>query len=230
MMIHGLQKLTLLDFPGKVACTLFTAGCNFRCPFCHNAPLVLPQQFSSPIEPDEILSFLQKRKGVLDGVCLTGGEPLMQKDVAAFLEKVKSMGYNVKLDTNGSFPDRLREILSRGLVDYVAMDIKNSEKKYAKTIGVKDFDFSPVKKSISLLLSGDIPFEFRTTVVKELHDKESFKDIATLIKGAENYYLQCYKDSENMIGSGFSAYSESELLAFAEIVRPHVKNVSLRGI
>ncbi len=230
MIIHGLQKLTLLDYPGKVACTIFAGGCNFRCPFCHNASLVLPEQMSSPIDEEEIFSFLNKRKGLLDGVCLTGGEPLLYPDSKDFLTKIKKFGYFVKLDTNGSFPDRLKEIVSAGIIDYVAMDIKNSEEKYALTCGVNKMDFANIKSSIDFLLSGKIPYEFRTTVVKEFHDESSFVGISSLINGAENYFLQCYTPSDNMIAGGFSAYSKEELERFADIVRPHVKNISIRGI
>ncbi len=230
MDIHGIQKLTLLDYPGKVACTLFTGGCNFRCPFCHNASLVIPEQMDSPLSEGEIFSFLEKRKGLLDGVCLTGGEPLLQNDALDFLKKIKSLGYSVKLDTNGYFPDKLKEIISSDVVDYVAMDIKNSEEKYAYTCGVKSFDFSRINESIDFLLSGKVTFEFRTTVVKEFHDEMSFIEIAKLIEGAENYYLQGFVASDNMIGSGFLAYEKKELEHFSDIVRPYVKNVLVRGI
>ena len=230
MDIHGLLKLTLLDYPGKVACTIFAGGCNFRCPFCHNASLVLPEQMDSSLTETDIFSFLEKRKGLLDGVCLTGGEPLLQGDSTNFLKKVKSLGYSVKLDTNGYFPDKLKEIVLSDAVDYVAMDIKNSEEKYALTCGVKSFDFSRIKESIDFLLSGKVTFEFRTTVVKEFHDEISFKNIAKLIAGAENYYLQGFVSSDNLIGNGFSGYEKNQLEYFADIVRPYVKNVSLRGI
>lgn len=230
MNIQGIMKLTLLDYPGKVACTIFTGGCNFRCPFCHNASLVLPEQFDEPQDTEEIFSFLQKRRGVLDGVCLTGGEPLLHKDTLHFLAQIKNLGYSVKLDTNGSFPDKLKEIVSAGIIDYVAMDIKNCEEKYAATAGVDNFDFTPVKESIDFLLSGAIPFEFRTTVMREFHDETSFKGIAKLISGAENYFIQNFVHSGNLIGTGFSGFTTEELSSFAEIIRPHVKNVSLRGV
>ncbi len=230
MNIHGIQKLTLLDYPGKVACTIFAGGCNFRCPFCHNALLVLPEKMDKPLNENEIFSFLKKRKGLLDGVCLTGGEPLLQNDVIDFLSKVKNMGYAVKLDTNGFFPDKLKEIIFSGMVDYVAMDIKNSEEKYAETVGIKNLDFSKVRESIDFLLFGKIPYEFRTTVVRDFHDSKSFDGISKLIEGAENYFLQGFVLSENMIGNGYSAYTKEELEQFANIVRPFVKNISIRGI
>ncbi|MFA7637099.1 MAG: anaerobic ribonucleoside-triphosphate reductase activating protein [Monoglobales bacterium] len=231
MNIHGIQKLTLLDYPGKVACTIFTGGCNLRCPFCHNSPLVLPEKMiETPLNLKEIFSFLEKRKGLLDGICLTGGEPLLQSDINDFLKKVKSLGYSVKLDTNGFFPDKLKGLAADGVIDYVAMDIKNSEEKYAKTCGVDYVDISSVKESIAFLVSGNIPYEFRTTVVRELHDEDSFHGIAKLISGAENYYLQSYVRSYNVISDVFSDYPPEILETFAQIVRPFVNNVSVRGI
>ena len=230
MKIAGIQKLTLLDYPGKVACTIFTSGCNFRCPFCHNASLVLPELLNDTISTEEVLSFLKKRQGVLDGICLTGGEPLINNDVFEFLTKIKDMGYFIKLDTNGSFPKKLKTLVSSGVIDYVAMDIKNSKDKYMVTSGVNDLDISSIKESIDFLISGKIEYEFRTTVVREFHDENSFKGISELIKGADKYFIQCYKESDNMISSGFSAYDENMLGSFADIVRPYVKTVSLRGI
>lgn len=230
MNIQGILKMTLLDFPGKVACTIFTGGCNFRCPFCHNAPLVLPELFDEPLNIDEIFSFLEKRRGLLDGVCLSGGEPLMQPDTKNFLKKVKDMGYLVKLDTNGFYPDKLKEIVSSGIVDYVAMDIKNSEEKYAETCGLEKINFSYVKESIDFLISGYVDYEFRTTTVKGLHDEQSFKGIAQLITGADNYFIQSFTPSDNMLSNDFSAFSKEELDIFMEIVQPYVKNISLRGI
>ena len=228
MNIQGILKMTLLDYPGKVACTIFTGGCNFRCPFCHNASL--PEQFNAPLSLDEIFSFLEKRRGLLDGVCLSGGEPLMQPDASDFLKRVRDMGYSVKLDTNGFYPEKLKDIVLSGTVDYVAMDIKNSEEKYATTCGLEKINFSYIKESIDFLLSGYIPYEFRTTTVKGLHDADSFKDIATLISGAENYFIQSYTPSDNMLSNKFSAFSKEELENFIEIVRPFVKNISLRGL
>ena len=162
MFLSGLQKLTLLDYPGKVACTVFTAGCNFRCPFCHNAGLVLPDRLFQDITEEEILAFLKKRAGILDGVAVTGGEPLLHKELPAFLRQVKDLGYLVKLDTNGSFPDRLEAVLSEGLVDRVAMDIKNSPDLYAKTAGIPHLDLANIERSKNLLLTGSVEFEFRT--------------------------------------------------------------------
>ena len=181
MRIGGLQKLTLLDFPGHVACTVFLHGCNFRCPFCHNAPLVLG---TDVISEEEILRFLKKRQGLLDGVAITGGEPLLSTGLDALLEKIKALGYRVKLDTNGSFPARLRELIDRQLVDYVAMDIKNTREKYALTAGA-DGMLPAVEESVRVLLRGLIPYEFRTTVVDELHEPEDFSAIGRWLSGAQ---------------------------------------------
>ena len=193
MLIAGLQKLTLLDYPGTVACTVFTGGCNFRCPFCHNAPLVLPELMGQDTDEEQVLAFLKKRQGVLDGVAITGGEPLLHKDIGAFLEKVRALGFKIKLDTNGSFPDRLQEIISAGLVDRVAMDIKNAPELYAKTVGLPALDLAPIERSKELLLRGDVDYEFRTTVVKGLHTEESITGAAKWLAGAKEYYLQQFQ-------------------------------------
>ena len=189
MEIKGLQKTTLLDFPSKVACTVFTGGCNFRCPFCHNASLVLRANEAKSFDIEEFFSFISKRKGILDGVCITGGEPLMQQDIIPFMEHIRSIGLLVKLDTNGSFPEKLAEILERGLADYVAIDVKNSIDKYAQTCGLPSFP-EKVLKSIELLMSSGVDYEFRTTVVDELHSIEDIEEIAKQIKGAKRYFIQ----------------------------------------
>ena len=231
MFLSGLQKLTLLDYPGKVACTVFTAGCNFRCPFCHNAGLVLPDRLFQDVTEEEIMAFLKKRAGILDGVAVTGGEPLLHKELPAFLRQIKDLGYLVKLDTNGSFPDRLEALLSEGLVDRVAMDIKNSPDLYAKTAGIAHLDLANIERSKNLLLSGSVDVEFRTTVVKGLHSRESLIEAAKWIAGAKEYYLQQFKDSGDVIAiSGLSAYDEKEMHALADAVKPYVPNVQVRGI
>ena len=231
MLISGLQKLTLLDYPGTVACTVFTGGCNFRCPFCHNASLVLPEALGRESEEARVLAFLQKRVGVLDGVAITGGEPLLHPDMPAFLEKLRALGYRIKLDTNGSFPERLREIVDAGLVDRVAMDIKNAPALYGKTVGLEHFELKPVERSKDFLLSGGIEYEFRTTVVKGLHSRESLIEAARWIAGAREYYLQQFKDSGNVIAAdGLDAYDGPEMHALAEAVRPYVPAVQVRGI
>ena len=231
MFIAGMQKLTLLDFPGVVACTLFTAGCNFRCPWCHNAGLVLPDEMSDRVlESEEVLSFLEKRKGVLDGVCVTGGEPLLQAELPDFLRRVKGLGYRVKLDTNGSFPERLEALVRESLVDRVAMDIKNGPSRYAETVGRKDLDLSAVTASKDFLLSDPVDYEFRTTVVRGLHTKESLLEAADWIAGAKQWFLQQSKDSGNLIhGEGLSAYTDSEMRALLETVQKTRISARLSG-
>lgn len=226
MNIQGYQKLTLLDFPGKVACTLFTGGCNLRCPFCHNAGLVLEPHESQNME-NEVLDYLSKRKGLLDGVCITGGEPLLQPDLIEFMQKVKSLGLLIKLDTNGSMPGKLRTILESGLVDYVAMDIKSSGQGYPLAIGC-DMDFSLFEESINLLKSSKIPHEFRTTAVKGIHTKEDFLQISKML-GDQPYFIQRFVDSGNLLGKGCSAFSESEGEELLNIVKKHTPAARLRG-
>lgn len=232
MKVTGIQKLTLLDYPGVVACTVFTAGCNFRCPFCHNAMLVLPEQIDDGcLTDEEVFGFLKKRRGVLDGVAVTGGEPLLHADMPEFLARVKDLGYKIKLDTNGSNPELLSEIVKNKLVDRVAMDIKNAPEEYARTIGLKSFDIAPVERSKEMLLRGDIDYEFRTTVVKGIHTKESLIGAAKWIEGAKEYYLQQFKDSGNLIlPDGLSAYDEKQMHALADAVRDYVPTVEVRGV
>ena len=230
MRIDGFQKLTLLDYPGKVACTLFTAGCDFRCPFCHNADLVLPGQAPGAIDEGEILDLLQKRRGVLDGVCVTGGEPLLHADLAPFLRKIKELGYAIKLDTNGAFPDHLRALVGAGLVDYVAMDIKNSPERYAGTAGVPGLDLRPIRASVDYLMSGAVPFEFRTTVTREFHDADAFRAIGAWIAGDEAYFLQQFQDSGNLLQEGLHPFSEGEMAEFKSILQDFVPKVELRGL
>ena len=231
MLISGLQKLTLLDYPGKVACTVFTGGCNFRCPFCHNAPLVLPERLAHDTNEEQVLAFLKKRQGTLDGVAVTGGEPLLHKDIAKFLEKVKALGYSIKLDTNGSFPDRLIEIVRAGLVDRVAMDIKNSPELYAGTTGCETLNMAEINKSREFLLSGAVDYEFRTTVVKGLHTEASLVSAAKRISGAKEYYLQQFKDSGDVLDIGtLCAFDEREMHALCESVRRYVPAAQVRGV
>lgn len=232
MQVTGIQKLTLLDYPGTVACTVFTAGCNFRCPFCHNAMLVLPEQIEPNYLTDgEVFDFLRKRRGVLDGVAVTGGEPLLHRDMPEFLSRIKELGYKIKLDTNGSNPALLREIVEAGLVDRVAMDIKNAPESYAETIGFERFDIAPVEESKSFLLEGSVDYEFRTTVVRGIHTKESLIGAAKWISGAKEYYLQQFKDSGSLVmGEGLSAYDEKQMHELAEAVREYVPTVEVRGV
>lgn len=230
MKVAGLRKLSLLDYPGRVACTVFTAGCNFRCPFCHNASLVLPDREPGEVSEEELFAFLAKRSGVLEGVCVTGGEPLLQKGLQSFLLKVKALGYEVKLDTNGSLPDRLEKLLEQNLVDCVAMDIKNRPEKYALTAGLAAVDLRSIEKSIRLLKQSGLPYEFRTTVIREYHCLEDIAAIAQWLGGAERYYLQAFTDSGDLIQRGLHPLEEADMRRMAEAAGLHIKNVELRGI
>lgn len=237
MLILGLNKTTLLDYPEHVAATIFTGGCNFRCPFCHNKDLVfahesMAAQLVTPYTEEEILAFLKKRVGILTGVCITGGEPTLQKDLPDFLARIKELGLLVKLDTNGYQPDVLRHLLNKGLIDYCAMDIKNSPDKYAVTAGLSSCKISLIQESVSCLLSmtGYMPYEFRTTLVRELHTRDDMYIISEWLKGASGFYLQSYTDSEQVITKGFHAHSEETLKEFLTICRNNIPNTQLRGI
>lgn len=228
MLIGGFQKMTVLDFPGKIACILFTYGCNLKCPFCHNASLVIDdiEEFSQ----EEIFKYLEKRKGVLDGVCVSGGEPFLQPDIMEFLQKLKNTGLAVKIDTNGTSPEKLQYAVENGLVDYVAMDIKNSKEKYPLTTGIQDIDIGKIEESVKFLLDSDIDYEFRTTVVREYHTEQDMVCIGEWIKGAKNYFLQSFTDSGNLIGENLSAHSSDTMRNFEGIVRPFVQNIGVRGV
>ncbi|MCR4771401.1 MAG: anaerobic ribonucleoside-triphosphate reductase activating protein [Oscillospiraceae bacterium] len=230
MTINGLQKLTLLDFPGRTACTVFSGGCNFRCPFCHNASLVLRPASLPVVSHEELFSFLEKRRGLLDGVAVTGGEPTLQKDLPDFLGQIKKLGFAVKLDTNGTDPAMLRRIIEEGLADYAAMDVKSSPEGYAAACGITAVDLKPVLESISLLLEGRIEYEFRTTAVSGLHTPEDFDAIGRMIAGADRYFIQCFKDSGDVIADGFGAPSRAELDAMLAAARKHVPSACLRGV
>ena len=229
MEIHGLQKMTLLDYPGKVACTVFLSGCDFRCPFCHNGELVTG---TCPPETDDqgLLAFLNRRKGLLDGVCVTGGEPLLRPDLPRLLGEIKELGFQVKVDTNGTHPDRLRRLVEEGLVDYVAMDVKNSPERYGETAGVYGLELASVRDSVSYLLSGAVDYEFRTTVVREFHNRDSFRAIGPWLSGARRYYLQSFVDRDTVLRAGLHPWDRESLEAFAGLVRPWVERVELRGV
>jgi pyruvate formate lyase activating enzyme len=231
MNIKGLQKTTLLDFPEKLACTVFTGGCNFRCPFCHNASLVLRAGEVDGISEDEFFSYISKRKGMLDGVCITGGEPLLNPDIDELMRKIRAEGLLIKLDTNGAYPDRLEALLDEGLVDYVAMDIKNTKEKYALTAGLDEsFDISTIERSIDVIMKKAPDYEFRTTVVRELHTPEDLVAISEWITDAKNYFLQKYVDSGDILAEGFSAYSDGEMLDILGKVREKMPHTILRGV
>lgn len=230
MKICGLQKLAMVDYPGKLAATVFTGGCNLRCPFCHNAPLVTRVEENEVHPVPEVLAFLKSRRGLLDGVVISGGEPLLWDGAADFARSVKELGFSVKLDTNGTFPDRLSALLREGLVDYVAMDIKNSLAKYPTAVGVPAFDTAPVRESVELLRTGPVPYEFRTTLVRELHTEEDLLAIAHWLEGAPRYFLQTFVDSGDLVGSGMNPFTSQEMQRFAALVRPFFGAVEVRGV
>ena len=227
MNIQGYQKLTLLDFPGKTACTVFTGGCNLRCPFCHNAGLVR-NPLAENNATDEVLEYLQKRRGILDGVCVTGGEPLLQPDLADFLRDVRQLGYAVKLDTNGSLPDKLADLLSQGLVDYVAMDIKSSPTGYALATGA-DIDPAVFARSVQILKESGIPHEFRTTAVGGIHTPADFAAIGEWLQGAARYFIQRFVDSGNLLGQGYTPFSDEEMTELLAQVKPYIPQAEIRG-
>ncbi len=229
MEILGLEKMSLVDYDGKVAATIFTGSCNFRCPFCHNSALVIDFQKIQAIPESEFLSFLEKRKNLLDGVCITGGEPTLQKDLPIICEKIKNLGYLVKLDTNGTNPQMVKELNENGLVDYFAMDIKNDKENYAPIIGLTSFDTKKVEETVSYFLSGNADYEFRTTLIKEFHTVESIKKIGEWLKGANKYFMQKFKSGENTISQGLSEVDNATAKEYLEIVSPFVKQAKLRG-
>ena len=234
-MISGLQKMTLLDYPGKVACTVFLQGCNFRCPFCHNSDL-LGKDGPQTISTEELMTFLKKRVGLLDAVCVTGGEPTLQKQLPDLLRQIKALGYLVKLDTNGSRPNVLKALAEEGLLDYVAMDIKNSALLYGQTVGVPNMDLSGVEESIRYLLEGHVDYEFRTTVADELHDGASMEAmgqwLCALVPGRKprRHYIQPYVDRESVLVGGLHAPQKEKLLDMAEKLAPYADLVEIRGM
>lgn len=229
MKIMGLQKLTLLDYPEKIACTVFLGSCNFRCPFCHNASLVLDGRENGDVTEEEFFSHLEARRGRLFGVCVSGGEPTLHRELPEFLRKIKDMGYAVKLDTNGYRPEVLKSLVGAGLVDYVAMDIKNSLEKYGETAGVPNMDVAPIRESAEFLMSGAVEFEFRTTVVRELHSAENMRAIGEWLRGDEKFYLQKFVDSGDIIAEGLSAYSDGEMAALLLELKKYIPRAEVRG-
>ena len=229
MKLYGLQKMTLLDFPGRVACTVFLGGCDFRCPFCHNYELATG---AAPILMDEaaFFAFLEKRRGLLDGVAITGGEPCLHRDLPDFLRRVRALGFSAKLDTNGAHPDMLRAILSEELVDYIAMDIKNSPAKYAATAGLEVLDLEPIRESVRLLMASGTDYEFRTTCVAEFHEAADFEAIGAWISGARRFFLQIFTDRDTVPFGDLHAPSREDMLNFAGIMRKYVPDTFIRGM
>lgn len=230
MEIHGFQKTTLLDYPGHVAATVFTGRCNFRCPFCHNGNLVLRPDAEPVIEEEEVFSCLKKRKGILEGVCITGGEPTLQTDLREFIKEVKELGYRVKLDTNGYNPKVLGQLLGEGLLDYVAMDVKAGLSNYEKAAGYSHMDLNRIRESITILKNSPVPYEFRTTVVKGIHSVEEFDGIGRMLEGCRAYYLQAFQENENVIQGGFEAFPVEIMEEMAERARKYIDKVELRGV
>lgn len=230
MKIQGIQSVSLLDFPELVACTVFTSGCNFRCPFCHNASLVLPEEMTGiEIEENDFFAFLESRKNKLDGVCISGGEPLLQPDLENFIRRIHKMGFAVKIDTNGSMPEQLKKLVNTGLIDYVAMDIKNSPEHYALTVGLKNFSLDKICESVSFLLTGVVQYEFRTTLVRELHTSSDLEQIGRWLKGAQRYYLQEFVDSGDLIGEDLHACSQEESEEYRRIAKKYIPSTQLRS-
>lgn len=256
MQIHGLNKTTLLDYPEHVAATVFTGGCNFRCPFCHNKDLVLNPTGQPVLEEEEVLAFFKKRKGIITGVCVTGGEPTLQPDLKEFLGKVKEIGLSVKLDTNGYRPEILMDLVESGLVDYVAMDIKSSKAGYTCATGYAhaagyeemvgsrgeacenkenqaiyhQFRIENIEAAVTYLMQNKVPYEFRTTVVSELHSKKEIEEIGKWIEGCRAYYLQAFEENENVIQLGFHSCSKEEMIEFSNILKKYIQNTQIRGL
>ena len=227
MNICGIEKVSLVDFDGYVSTVLFCGGCNFACPFCHNGGLV--KEIAHAIPPEEVFDHLVKRKKVLDAVVVSGGEPTLQSDLLPFLKQIKEMGFKTKLDTNGTNFEVLRQAIEQRLVDYVAMDVKNSTSAYCKTTGMQDFDLSQVLSSINLLKTAEIDCEFRTTLVREFHTQETIRDMAQMLTGAKKLFLQKFKESPNCLSGGLSPVPQDQAEIFAEILRKTVSRVTLRG-
>lgn len=231
MNIAGFNKTTLLDYPHHLAATIFFRGCDFRCPFCHNSSLVLSDRNdNASVSEEELLSYLKKRASILEGVCITGGEPSLQKDLPSFIEKIKQLGLKVKLDTNGNHPELLQLLVKNQLIDYIAMDIKNSLDKYSITVGIPDFDTDKIESSVEFIKSCQIPYEFRTTIVKEFHTEQDIHKIGKWLQGSSIYYLQSFEDSGDILCHNLSAHTKDALLKFQSIMSQYISQVSLRGV
>ena len=232
-MIAGLQKMTLLDYPGKVACTVFLQGCNFRCPFCHNSGL-LGKAEQPEIPREELLSFLKKRQGILDGVCITGGEPTLHPELPQLISQIRELGFAVKLDTNGYRPEVLKQLVRDGLLDYVAMDIKNCPARYGETVGIPNLDISKIEESMAFLMNGSLDYEFRTTVVEEFHRAEDIAAMGQWFRaigpGVKKYFLQVYTDRDSVLCPGLHPPKNEDLQAFLAIIAPSVHQAEIRGL
>ena len=228
MIISGLLKTTLLDYPQHVAATIFLGGCNFRCPFCHNSDLL--EGTDGLFSKEEVLTFLKKRAGILEGVCITGGEPTLHRDLEPFIREIRSLGLLVKLDTNGYRPDVLKDLCNKNLLDYVAMDIKNSREHYGRTIGIEGYDTGNVEQSVAYLMERHVPYEFRTTVVQEYHQRSDFEAIGRWIRGADRYFLQQFQDSGDLIQPGLHAYNENIMRQALDVVKEYVPAAEIRGL
>jgi len=228
--ISGIQKLTLLDYPEHTACTLFVPGCNFRCPFCHNSELLAPD--TEFYDENDVFAFLKKRRGVLEGVCVTGGEPTVYTDLDRFLGDIKALGYSVKLDTNGYLPQKIKELIEKDLIDYIAMDIKNSPERYAETVGLyaEKFDIAPIRESIELIMTSGIDYEFRTTVVTELFDEKSIEEASIMIRGAKRYFLQSFVMRDTVPSKNLTSPQRIVLSRYLDLVKRHVPNAQIRGV
>ena len=230
MIICGINKTTLLDYPGRVACTVFLGGCNYRCPFCQNGSLVLSPEENRAYDLNGVLGFLKKRQGILEGVCITGGEPTLSPELPELLESIKELGYDIKIDTNGSRPETVKKLIDKSLIDKVAMDIKAAPENYGKLTGVSHPDIDAVKETAAYLMDCGIDYEFRTTVVRELHSGKDFAEIAVWLAGAKEYYLQAYRDSENVISPGFTPCTEEEMTEYRTILSQTMQKVEIRGM
>lgn len=227
MKICGIEKFSMVDWDTKIVCTLFASGCNFRCPFCHNASLALSNQ--APLDENEIFDYLEKRKGLLDGVCVSGGEPTLSHDLEEFIGKIKALGYNVKLDTNGTNPTMVQNLINKGLVDYIAMDIKNSPEKYATTTGLASISLDNILESVRIIKSSGIAHEFRTTIIKEFHTENDLKRIADIVDGCDGYFLQQYVDRDSCISHGFTPIDKTTAEGWLNHFNGKAKRTSLRG-
>lgn len=230
MLILGLQKTTLLDYPGHIASTIFTGGCNFRCPYCHNADLVINPGGCAAYDNDEIFAHFQKRAGILDGVCITGGEPTLQQDLYEFAARIKNLGLLIKLDTNGTHPEIVEKLINDGIIDYVAMDIKHTKERYSEVACMNNFDISTIKRSVELLINSPIDYEFRTTVCAGLHEASDFEAIGQWLKGAKNYYLQAYRLNDNVINPIYESPDFKTLQSYQGILEKYIEHIGIRGI